>query len=404
VSSTTLDAVIVGAGPAGAAAAIAAARARLDVVVLDKAELGRDKTCGDGLTTDALRILEELGVTDPTLEPSAVEVHGSVLVGPSGRVIELPLPEGDGRHAAVIARAELDARLAQTVLDLGVTVRMGEAVTAMHEHADALEVVCASGARLRARHVIAADGHWSPVRRMLRPDAPRATREWHAARQYFSDAGDGRLWVLFERDLLPGYAWVFPMAGGRVNVGFGVLRGNGMHGKELARLWAGLCERPTMRSILGPAARAEGSVRTWPIPGGFDPDALTIGRVLFVGDAGRLADPLTGEGIAQALHSGMLAARAIAVGRDVAATYRRTVSRELGVDLRFAAALQVLLERPGVARAALALVDTNDWTRRNFARWMWEDYPRGILLTPRRWSRGMLSGPGAYRDTVGASA
>ena len=92
--------------------------------------------------------------------------------------------------------------------------------------------------------MIAADGHWSPVRRALEPDAPRDLGEWHAVRQYFADVDDDRLWVLFERDLLPGYAWVFPLPGGGANVGYGVLRADGRSGRDLKQLWPELLARP----------------------------------------------------------------------------------------------------------------------------------------------------------------
>jgi len=113
-----------------------------------------------------------------------------------------------------------------------------------------------------------------------------------------------------------------------------------------------------------------------------------------------VVDPMTGEGIAQALETGIAAAHAVALGGDehaVSARYRRRVERALRADLRMAAMLQRVLSSPTGARAALRAVDLTAWTRRNFARWMYEDYPRALLLTPRRWRRGMLSGPGAYR-------
>ncbi|MGH9015442.1 MAG: hypothetical protein ACRDZ1_16115, partial [Acidimicrobiia bacterium] len=73
------------------------------------------------------------------------------------------------------------------------------------------------------------------------------------------------------------------------------------------------------------------------------------------------------------------------------------VDYALRADLRVAALLQRVLSSPTGARAALRAVDLSAWTRRNFARWMYEDYPRALLVTPRRWHRGMFSGPGAYR-------
>src|SRR5262249_34450982 len=154
---------------------------------------------------------------------------------------------------------------------------------------------------------------------------------------------------LFERDLLPGYAWIFPLPGRRANVGFGVLRSDGRSGKELKALWNSLLERPSVASVLA-GATAEHAVRAWPIPAHYDAAALTHGRVLVAGDAASVVDPMTGEGIAQALTTGMLASRAIAASRHdadaVAARYRRTVDAELGPDLRFARALQLILQRP----------------------------------------------------------
>ena len=214
-------------------------------------------------------------------------------------------------------------------------------------------------------------------------------------RQYFDGVDDERLWVIFERDLLPGYAWVFPLPGGRANVGYGVLRSDGRSGRELKDLWPDLLARPVMREVLGPRARPCEPVRAWPIPARYDPARLAHGRVLFAGDAAGVVDPMTGEGIAQAIETGMLAAEAIATGAD----YRRLVHRALGRDLRFANLLQSILRRPLGARAAIRVADLTPWTRRNFARWMWEDYPRAILATPDRWRRGVFTAPGAAFTT-----
>ena len=195
--------------------------------------------------------------------------------------------------------------------------------------------------------MIAADGHWSPVRRALEPDAPRDLGEWHAVRQYFADVNDARLWVLFERDLLPGYAWVFPLPDGGANVGYGVLRADGRSGKRPQGAVARAARaRPCSATSSARTRAATEPVRAWPIPTRYDPARLANGRVLFVGDAAGVVDPMTGEGIAQALETGVLAAESIAAGGDPTtsrARYRRHVGRALGRDLRFASALQSLL-------------------------------------------------------------
>ncbi len=111
---------------------------------------------------------------------------------------------------------------------------------------------------------------------------------------------------------------------------------------------------------------------------------------------------MTGEGIGQALLTGVGAARAItAAGPHDAsaatASYERSVLRDLATDHRLATLLVGALQHRKGARAAVRLAGTSAWTRRNFARWLFEDYPRAVLATPSRWHGGMFSGPGAFR-------
>jgi len=396
------DVVVIGAGPAGTAAAITAAKNGARVVCIDKAVFPRDKTCGDGLTANALRLLAALGLSNADLaQADPAFVRETILVSPSGRRVHLPLP-ADGAHAAVVSRRALDAALVAVARRSGVDLREGVAVIAVDQQPAGVRCTLDDGTVVDVSHVIAADGHWSAVRRALEPDAPRDLGEWHAVRQYFAGVNDDRLWVLFERDLLPGYAWVFPLPGGGANVGYGVLRADGRRGRDLKTLWPELLARPVLREILGPNARATEPVRAWPIPTRYAATRLTNGRVLFAGDAAGVVDPMTGEGIAQALETGALAADAVATGGEpsaVSARYRRAVGRALGRDLRFASALQTLLRTPLGARGAIAAAGMTPWTRRNFARWMFEDYPRAQILTPGRWRRGAFSTPGAYSVT-----
>lgn len=401
----TLDVVVVGAGPAGAAAALSAARRGARVRLLERHRFPRDKTCGDGLTAAALRHLEELGVPLPTL-PSVQPVHEVVLVSPSGRRVTLPMP-GDGWHATVVPRADLDQLVVRTAVAAGVELVEGFEVTGVHAADGTVTVVGADGRRCSARFLVAADGPWSRLRRAVDGDTPADGRGgWMAFRQYASGVTDDRLWVWFTPELLPGYAWVFPLPGGRANVGFGLPRDRTVTGRVLARRWRQLWDGP-FATVLGPGAQPEDRARAWPIPTTFTPGRLSTGRVLFAGDAAGVVDPMTGEGIAQALATGIAAGRAVtdpALGDDpdaVAGRYRRAVRRDLGADLQFARALGAVLRHSWAARGALAAVDAGDWTRRCFARWMFEDYPRAVLLTPRRWRPGVFRPPGAWRGAPG---
>ncbi len=391
------DLVVVGAGPAGIAAAMTAQARGLDVVVLDRARFPRDKTCGDGLTAAALRHLEALGVTVPHLP--AAGVQEVVLVAPDHWQVELPLPPG-GFHAAVVERARLDAALVARARAVGVTVLEDTPVEEVADEPDGVRIRTKTGREFRGRFVVAADGHYSSVRRARDEHRGPDLGTWHALRQYYRSVGDPRLWVCFEPDLLPGYAWVFPLPDGRANVGFGVLR-NDHDGKELKQLWAELPDRAPLRAALGPTAEPEGPARAWPIPGSYSAARVTDGRVLYVGDAAGVVDPMTGEGIAQALETGALAAAAIADGRDldtVSARYRHAVDRALGRDLRFAGALQRLLRSRKLTGAAIRAAGLTPWTRRHFARWMFEDYPRAVLFTPDRWRSERFTPNGAYAD------
>jgi len=404
-SDRTVDVVVVGAGPAGCAAAITARRHGLDVVVVDRAAFPRDKICGDGLTTSALRELEALGL-DPSAVASWIVVDDVLVRAPDGRRIVLPLPRGRGMFGAVARRADLDAALVDLARASGAEIRERTAVTGVAPIDDAVAVTTDDGTRLRARHVIAADGMWSPTRKFLGVAAPDYRGEWHAFRQYWRSVSDDaahRLMVWFEPDLLPGYAWSFPLGDGSANVGFGILRSEtGYRVGDMGQLWREIVARPHVRAFLGEHAEPEGPHRAWPIPARVGRLRPSHGRTLFVGDAAAAADPMTGEGIGQALQTGRWAAEAIAAHPDaplrVARAYDTAVRHHLTVDHRFAELLMRVLERRGPTSAVLRLVDASDWTRRNFARWMFEDYPRAYLFTPSRWHPGVFDAPGAYRD------
>ncbi len=403
------DVAVVGGGPAGAAAAIVLARAGRDVVVIDKATFPRDKVCGDGLTAGALRLLEELGL-DPQAVPSWHRVDDVVVVSPSGREATFPLPRDAGTYAAVARRAELDAALLDVARAAGGRVLEGHAVTGVVEAEDRVTLAVEGVGSVQARYVVAADGMWSPVRKLLGVGTPGYLGEWHAFRQYFEHVGPRAakdLFVWFEPDLLPGYAWSFPLPDGRANVGFGIQRDDvGREGRvervqEMKAVWPELLARPHIRAVLGPDARPEAPHRAWPIPARIADIVLRTRRTLFAGDAAAATDPMTGEGIGQALLTGILAAEAIEAGgldaATVTATYDRRVRDALVADHRMSLLLIRALRHRKGARAAVRIAGATEWTRRNFARWLFEDYPRAIAVTPRRWRRGMWSGPGAYR-------
>jgi menaquinone-9 beta-reductase len=402
---TSTEIAVVGAGPAGSAAAITLAGAGREVVLIDRSRFPRDKTCGDGLTAGALRELEYLGL-EPGRIGSWTEVHDAWLRSPSGRERRFPLPRGAGRYAVIARRLELDAALVDLARRAGAHTMEGVAVSDFRHDDDHGVLDLADGHTIRARYVIGADGAWSPLRKMMGLEIDGYRGEWHAFRQYFRDVG-GRarheLLVWFEPDFLPGYAWSFPLADGGANVGFGITRGGSYHVGAMAALWRDLLRRPHVADALGPDAVPESPHRAWPIPARVDDVPLGLGRVLFVGDAAASADVLTGEGIGQALLTGRWAAEAaLGAGPDDPWTaqrdYQRRVRDHLVADHRMSHLLTRAMGHRCGARTAIAVAGSTPWTRRNFARWLFEDYPRAVLFTPSRWRRRMFTGDGAFAD------
>ena len=388
------DVLIVGAGPAGIAAALTARQHGLSVCVIDKATFPRDKCCGDGLTTGALRLLEQLGL-QPSHVASWKVCRDVVLRSPSGRTVELQLPN-NGQFAAIASRMDLDAALVDHARRQGVLIREG--VSFLDISRDGDYRVTTSDGVLTAHVVIAADGMWSPVRKALQPDRAPYLGEWHALRQYAHNVtgpASNRLYVWFEPDLLPGYAWSFPLADGRVNLGFGILRGATQKVGDMKSLWASVLSRPHVREALGATAVIDDKVSAWPIPARVTSATLSVDNVLFVGDAASATDVLTGEGIGQALLSGMLAGAA-AASATPSRTYEREMRKHFFADHRMSQLLGRILSSERLARGALRIIDGGNWRKRKFVRWMFEDEPRASAFTPRRWHRGYLSSPGAY--------
>jgi len=294
--------------------------------------------------------------------------------------------------------------LVNLAIKAGADVRQGVKLESVDLFEDRVEVTTSDGT-ITADWIIAADGMYSPTRKALGLNTPGYLGEWHAFRQYFSNVSPKaahELFVWFEPDILPGYMWCFPLPEGRANIGFGVIRGGEHKTKDMGDLWSDLLARPHIREIIGPDAQPEGSHKAWPIPARIGELPLTAHRTFFVGDATGACDPMTGEGIGQALQTGIAAADAInsATSPAIAATtYERETDSELGVDMRFAATLGAVLGTEMWAEWALKTTGMTGWTRRNFARWLFEDYPRAVLGTPRRWSRDLFdlfSRPGSF--------
>ncbi len=300
---------------------------------------------------------------------------------PSGRLVALPMPP-DGHHAVVTPRADLDAALVAARTRGGHRGGRGRARRGGRDRARR------RGRDPRRPHhagplrVVAADGHYSAVRRLVEPGTPTDLGSSHAFRQYFRGVRDRRLWVIFEPDLLPGYAWVFPLPGDRANVGFGVLARR-RHPRQGARHHLARAARPARGpGRPRPRRRARGPAPGLADPRGVRADAPHRRPRALRRRRGRRRRPDDrrgrGPGARDRRARGPGGRRRWSDGRGRPRATARRRRRALGRDLRLAAAIGRLLRSDTGTRGALRLVDSSPWTRRHFARWMFEDYPRAL--------------------------
>ena len=267
------DVLIVGAGPAGVAAAVPLAAAGRDVVVVDKAVFPRDKCCGDGLDDagPARARARRLRPDDGRRLAGRRRRRAALAVGPRGR---RPAPARGRRRSPPSRRGvQLDAALVDLAVKAGATVLAGPRRRRHGRRSAADHVVVgrrrprAGGGPLRHRR----RRHVEPDPQGARPGRARATSASGTRSASTSAASTVRprehLYVWFDADLLPGYAWSFPLPDGRANVGFGVLRDGTRRIQDMKELWAGLLDRPHVRAALGPRRRAGGSAHGVADPG-----------------------------------------------------------------------------------------------------------------------------------------
>jgi geranylgeranyl reductase family protein len=290
------DAIVVGAGPAGSTAAYRLARAGARVLLLDRERFPRDKPCGGGLTYRAVRQLP-LGITvEPVVEDT---VRRCELGFRYGRRFER---QSEGPLVLMTQRRRLDAHLAEQAAAAGADFRDGVKASALDVD-EAGATVRFDGSAARAPVVLGADGVNGLTTRALGLTGRRShgvALEGNVA--HVHARGDFRGRAVVELCTVPGgYAWVFPK-GDHVNVGVGGWESEG------PRLRAHL-ERACAEYGL-PIERLE-SVRGYRLPMRCAGDPVAKGRVLLVGDAAALVDPLSGDGIYEALVSARLASESV---------------------------------------------------------------------------------------------
>ncbi len=352
--------IVIGAGPAGAATAMRAGAAGINVTVFEKALPGRDKVCGDGLTPRAVAALDELGVT---LDDAHRIAGLRMIAGERVRELDWPASGKFGSYGAVWPRRRLDSALCEGASGAGAELFFGSEALPIIEDGRAVGVT-AGGERWTADLVVLAAGAQGSAARMLGalrdPDEPFGL----AIRTYAETPRHGEQYLeacLTLRDAagiaVPGYGWLFPAGDGTVNLGVGALSTmKGFAKLNLNRLCDSYRDLVADSWQLGPYLERP---RAWRLP-------MSVTKRhgpgwVAVGDAAGLINPMNGEGIDYGLESGILAADLFAANPSTAAAdYNRIVGERFDAFLRTGRRFSFLIGHPRLLRAGLAMAVGTD--------------------------------------------
>ena len=364
MTTRTVDVVVVGAGPGGAATAILLAEHGVDVVVLDRAALPRSKVCGEYLSPETARLLDRLGVLKALDSAGAAPIVGMRITAPDGASVVGRYREIDGwrpyrPHAIGVARQTLDGVLIERARGLPLDLHEETRVTDLLVDGDQVVGVRAEDRdqrplEIRARVVVGADGRASVVAQRLGCRRPHALRRL-ALVTYVRGLSDCRdLGEIFVDP--PDYVILNPLAPDRVNLALVVPLA---HAAPWSRRFDDFMVA-RLRQLPHVARRLAGAERIAPIRA-LGPLAQRVeppraGGVLLVGDAGGFFDPFTGEGVFTALRSAELAAETIAralragdVSRAALAEYERRRQGAFAAKARVTRALHTIIGRRWLA-------------------------------------------------------
>jgi menaquinone-9 beta-reductase len=324
---THADAVVVGAGPGGAAAAHFLADAGHDVVLIEKDAFPRDKVCGDGLTPRAVRALRSLGLDEEAEGrlPGWARQDGLRMYG-AGRTLDLPWPALDDfpAHSLTATRSLFDHTLARHAVKSGAQLwEQTDVVGPVYLSASEQRVAGVAYRRadgtegvVRAPVVVAADGGSSRfaislgLHRIEKRPIGVAVRAYYRSPRADTGMMEGFLEMMRGDELLPGYGWIFPLDGGLVNVGWGLLNTSehfrSTNYRKGLDAWT---DRMPPEWHIG-MGTMEGKPRSAGLPMGHNRKPALYKGVLLVGDAAGMVNPFNGEGISYAIESAQFAADA----------------------------------------------------------------------------------------------
>ena len=302
-----LDIVVIGAGPAGTMAALEAARSGFEsVLLIDKSTFPRQKPCGGGISPKSRKILKEHGLWD-RVEKEAYPIRGLRLVSPNGK--EVTLAGAD--TASVLNRSRFDQILSEFAKRAGARFRDKTRVDGiLEENGQVMGVKCGSE-NIESRWVIAANGVHSRFNR-----DPRPKRLLYSCMAWFDQVPfkPNILEMVYDPVLLPHYGWLFPESNTRVNIGI-CMEAALLGGRSIRDVFAGFLARHFAERLIH--AKQIGKWKGHPICPVVSVEHNAPPGLLLAGEANRLVNIATAEGISYAMMSGVLAVRTIRTGEQI---------------------------------------------------------------------------------------
>ena len=330
ISDRLWDVVIIGAGPAGATAAIHLAAKQYRVLLLDRKRFPREKICGDGLVVDAMRCLDSAGIGETVREFGHV-MHAAVIFSPSQNKLQVP-----GTYLT-IKRSLLDMIVAQRAVDLGAVFAAGEVQQLLVEP-DGLVSLAIRGSHkaCRARIGIVATG--TDIRLLSKIDWSVKKRPSAVALRCYvhSSMALDRLIISYDKSVVPGYAWIFPMGDHEYNVGCGrTLRHVRKHHINMNKTFKNFIDAFPLARELMRQSQSSTPLRGAALRFDFEGvDSYVKGPIVAAGETIGTTLPFTYEGIGKAMESGQRAAEAIGAALDSGDTnklaqYHQQIESEL---------------------------------------------------------------------------
>ncbi len=364
------SAIIIGAGPAGAGTSFFLSKYGIPHVVIDKAAFPRDKVCGDACSGKTALVinrangewLREIQSDEQRFLPS----WGITFVAPNGKALDIPFDpnrtEATKAPGFTVPRMVLDDFLFRKMQSPFCTVYEQAAIEDIQRTADGVTVsFLKNGTRhtISAPVIVGADGDKSAVRKKFLNEQTSAKAYAVGLRGYYKGitglSEENYIELHFLPEMLPGYLWIFPLPGGMANVGVGILS-DVVRTRKINLREQMLHAIKTNPSIAPRFANAEltDKIQGWGLPMCIEQLPVSGDNFLLTGDAACLIDPFSGEGIGNALYSGMLAAEAIRIAgesKDHSATclqnaYDRVLYKRLGDEFRISSTLQRLCRYP----------------------------------------------------------